>query len=127
MKEILITKENSNQRIDKFIRKFLNEAPLSLIYKTFRKKDIKINGKPVKENYILCEGDVLRVYISDEKINEFNKPKDISKINCSLNIIYEDQNILIVFKPKGILTQGDSTEKRMTLSNQVLSYLYNKE
>ena len=126
MKEILITKENSNQRIDKFIRKFLNEAPLSLIYKTFRKKDIKINGKPVKENYILCEGDVLRVYISDEKINEFNKPKDISKINCSLNIIYEDQNILIVFKPKGILTHGDGTEKRMTLSNQVLSYLYNK-
>lgn len=127
MKEIVISRENSNQRIDKYIRKYLNEAPLSLIYKTFRKKDIKINGKPVKENYILKEGDVLRVFISDEKINEFNKPKDISKINNSINVFYEDENILIVLKPKGILTHGDSSEKRMTLSNQVLSYLYKKD
>ena len=126
MKEILITKENSNQRIDKYIRKFLNDAPLSLIYKTFRKKDIKINGKPVKENYILKDGDLLRIYISDSQIEEFNKPKDIKTIKSSINVIYEDENILIVLKPKGILTHGDEREKRLTLSNQVLSYLYNK-
>lgn len=128
MKEVLITKENSNQRVDKFIRKYLNDAPLSFIYKTFRKKDVKINGKWVKENYILKENDLLRIYISDEQLNEFNKPIDISKINYQneINIVYEDNNILIVNKPKGILIHGDKCEKRKTLANSVLSYLYKK-
>lgn len=128
MKEVLITKENSNQRVDKFIRKYLNDAPLSFIYKTFRKKDVKINGKWVKENYILKENDLLRIYISDEQLNEFNKPIDISKINYQneIDIVYEDNNILIVNKPKGILIHGDKGEKRKTLANSVLSYLYKK-
>lgn len=128
MKEVLITKENSNQRVDKFIRKYLNDAPLSFIYKTFRKKDVKINGKWVKENYILKENDLLRIYISDEQLNEFNKPIDISKINYQneINIVYEDNNILIVNKHKGILIHGDKDEKRKTLTNSVLSYLYKK-
>lgn len=128
MKEVLITKESSNQRVDKFIRKYLNDAPLSFIYKTFRKKDVKINGKWVKENYILKENDLLRIYISDEQLNEFNKPIDISKINYQneIDIVYEDNNILIVNKPKGILIHGDKGEKRKTLANSVLSYLYKK-
>lgn len=128
MKEFLITKENANQRADKFIKKYLNEAPLSFIYKTFRKKDIKVNNKWIKENYILKEGDVLKVYISDEKIAEFNKPIDISEIKTKVNldIVYEDDNILIVNKRKGILIHGDINEKRRTLSNEVLTYLYQK-
>lgn len=128
MKEFLITKENANQRADKFIKKYLNEAPLSFIYKTFRKKDIKVNNKWIKENYILKEGDVLKVYISDEKIAEFNKPIDISEIKTKVNldIVYEDDNILIVKKRKGILIHGDINEKRRTLSNEVLTYLYQK-
>lgn len=128
MKEFLITKENANQRADKFIKKYLNEAPLSFIYKTFRKKDIKVNNKWIKENYILKEGDVLKVYISDEKIAEFNKPIDISEIKTKVNldIVYEDENILIVNKRKGILIHGDINEKRRTLSNEVLTYLYQK-
>lgn len=128
MKEFLITKENANQRADKFIKKYLNEAPLSFIYKTFRKKDIKVNNKWIKENYILKEGDVLKVYISDEKIAEFNKPIDISEIKtkANLDIVYEDENILIVNKRKGILIHGDINEKRRTLSNEVLTYLYQK-
>lgn len=128
MKEFLITKENANQRADKFIKKYLNEAPLSFIYKTFRKKDIKVNNKWIKENYILKEGDILKVYISDEKIAEFNKPIDISEIKTKVNldIVYEDENILIVNKRKGILIHGDINEKRRTLSNEVLTYLYQK-
>ncbi len=128
MKEFLITKENANQRADKFIKKYLNEAPLSFIYKTFRKKDIKVNNKWIKENYILKEGDVLKVYISDKKIAEFNKPIDISEIKTKVNldIVYEDENILIVNKRKGILIHGDMNEKRRTLSNEVLTYLYQK-
>lgn len=128
MKEIIITKENANQRADKFIRKYLNDAPLSFIYKTFRKKDVKVNGKRIKENYILQASDVLRIYVTDEQIEEFNKPVDVSKLKLktNLDIVYEDDNILIVNKPKGILVHGDKSEKRITLSNFVLSYLYSK-
>lgn len=126
MKEIKITGENCNQRIDKFVRKFLNEAPLSFIYRLFRKKDIKINGHWVKENYILQNNDVLRIYVTDEQLSEFNKPRKIEDIKATFQIVYEDKNILIVNKPKGLLIHGDESEKRITLSNMVLSYLYKK-
>ena len=53
MKEIVINSEFSNQRVDKYVRKYLNEAPLSFIYKLFRKKDVKVNNHWVKENYLL--------------------------------------------------------------------------
>ena len=93
MKEILINKENSNQRADKFVRKFLNEAPLSFIYKTFRKKDVKVNGKWIKENYILKENDVLRIYVSDEQINEFKN--DLHKIDME-NVFITHSAFIIV-------------------------------
>ena len=126
MKEILIKKEFSNQRADKFVRKFLNDAPLSFIYKLFRKKDVKVNKHWIKQNYILRENDLLEIYVSDAQLLEFNNPKKIENIQVNLNIIYEDKNILVVNKPTGILIHGDENEKRITLSNKVLSYLYNK-
>ena len=123
MKEIKITEKTYNQRVDKFVRKYLNEAPLSFIYKLFRKKDVKINGHWVKENYILQNGDILRIFVTDEQLSEFNKPKSVEDLKITFKIIYEDENILIVNKPKGLLIHGDETEKRITLSNMVLSYL----
>ena len=124
MKEIKITEKTYNQRVDKFVRKYLNEAPLSFIYKLFRKKDVKINGHWVKENYILQNGDILRIFVTDEQLSEFYKPKSVEDLKITFKIIYEDENILIVNKPKGLLIHGDETEKRITLSNMVLSYLY---
>lgn len=126
MFEIKIDKTSANQRADKFVRKYLNDAPLSFIYKTFRKKDVKINGKRIKENYILQENDVLRVYVADEQLKEFNNPKKIEDLKANLDIVYEDQNVLILNKPKGILVHGDAEEKRITLTNLVQSYLYKK-
>lgn len=126
MKEIIITKENEGQRADKFIRKFLNDAPLSFIYKVFRKKDVKVNGHWITIDYILKNNDVLRIYVTDEQLKEFNNPKPIEKIKFNHEIVYEDENILIVNKPRGLLVHGDSEEKRITLANQVLNYLYSK-
>ncbi len=127
MKEILINSNNCNQRIDKLVRKYLNDAPLSFIYKTFRKKDIKVNGHWVDKDYILKENDIVRIYIKDETLNEFNNPKKVESIKFNdLDIIYEDKNILIVNKPKGLLVHGDSEEKRITLTNKVQSYLSSK-
>jgi len=126
MIEIKISKENSEQRIDKYIRKYLNDAPLSFIYKLFRKKDVKINGHWVKENYILKEDDVLKIFVTDEQIKDFNKPKKIEEYKSNISIIFEDANLIVINKPKGLLVHGDESEKRITLSNMVLSYLYNK-
>lgn len=126
MKEIKVSKEIANQRADKFVKKYLNEAPLSFVYKLFRKKDVKINGHWIKENYILNEGEILNIYITDAQYEEFNKPKSIEDLNNQLDIVYEDSNILIVNKPKGLLVQGDDKEKTYTLTNFVRSYLYKK-
>ena len=106
-----VTSKDANQRVDKYLKKYLNEAPLSFIYKLFRKKDVKINKHWVKENYILQEGDELAIYISDSQLEEFNKPKELKKANLNHQIIYEDENILIVNKPRGLLVHGDQNEK----------------
>lgn len=51
----------SGQRLDKFLRKWLKDVPLSAIYKAIRKGDIKVNGKKRKEKYFLEEGDTVEV------------------------------------------------------------------
>ena len=83
MKKVVISSKEANQWVDKYIKKFLNEAPLSFIYKLFRKKDVKINGHWVKENYILNEGEELTVYVTDEQFKIFNKPKEIEKVTLN--------------------------------------------
>ena len=126
MQKITISSKESNQRVDKFVKKYLNLAPLSFVYKLFRKKDIKINGHWVKENYIIQENDELTIFVTDSQIEEFSKPKEIEKVNFNHEIIYEDENILIVNKPRGLLVHGDEGEKKLTLSNEVINYLYFK-
>lgn len=126
MKEILINKQNENQRVDKFVRKYLNEAPLSFIYHLFRKKDVKVNGHWVKQDYILTSGEILTLYVSDEQLSSFIKTKEIKKSDLKYPIVYEDDNILIINKPRGLLVHGDKSEKRLTLTNEVLNYLYFK-
>lgn len=126
MKELIVTRENEGQRADKFVRKFLNDAPLSFVYKLFRKKDVKVNKHWIKIDYQLKKDDVLQIYVTDSQLEEFNNPRPIVNAKFNHEIIYEDENILIVNKPRGLLVHGDETEKRITLSNQVLNYLYQK-
>src|SRR5690554_7799009 len=64
MIEFLITPQTANQRVDKYVKKLLPDAPLSFIYKLFRKKDVKVNKASVKINYILQDNDVLTIYIN---------------------------------------------------------------
>lgn len=126
MKQIAVTSKDENQRIDKFIKKYLSEAPLSFIYKLFRKKDVKVNGHWVKQDYIISKNEVISIYVSDSQLEEFSKPKELEKAELKYPIIFEDENILIINKPRGLLVHGDSHEKRNTLSNEVLNYLYFK-
>lgn len=126
MLEKTISSLEAHQRVDKYLRKYLSQAPLSFIYKLFRKKDVKINGHWVKESYILNERDELRVYVTDDQLKEFNQPRKVEKVSLNHPIVYEDDNILIINKPRGLLVHGDKDEQRVTLANEVLNYLYYK-
>lgn len=126
MKRLIIDKNHANQRIDKYLKKLLCRAPAQLIYKMLRKKDIKVNGQKVKENYILQENDEISLFLYDDKFNEYTSPQTIYELKVEFDVVYEDDNILVVNKPVGLLVHEDIQENINTLSNQVLTYLYQK-
>lgn len=107
------------------MKKYFNNASLSLIYKLIR-KDIKLNGKRAKENQVLAEGDELTLYISDESASALQREKKRTRVKRQFRIAYEDENLLVVEKPYGLLTHGDSSEKKNHLANQVVDYLIEK-
>lgn len=121
--EIKIGTNEAGQRLDKFLRKLLKDVPLSKIFKAIRKGEVKINGKKSKQNYVLCEDDILTY--RDIKTNL--EKKQIKKIDSSfLKITYEDENMLIVEKWPGVLVHSDKKDGEDTLTDYVLSYLFDK-
>ncbi len=126
MKTLIIDENYENQRIDKYLKKLLCQAPSQLIYKMIRKKDVKVNGVRVKENYILKKGDKVELFLYEDRFQELTKPQSIYDLAITFDVLYEDQNILVVNKPVGLLVHEDINEDMNTLSNQVLTYLYQK-
>lgn len=122
MIKVEITTNDAGQRLDRFLKKYLKRAPLSGIYKIIR-KDLKLNGKRASEDTLLNEGDELTFYMSDERFNELTRSVKKHRARRNFAIAYEDDNILIASKPRGLLTHGDSHEKKNTLMNQVCGYL----
>lgn len=125
MISIEIGKNEQNQRLDKFLRKYLTNAPLSYIYKVIR-KDVKVNGRRAKEDTVLQLGDSVVLYISDEELSKLTKRRKPSGARRQFKVAYEDENIIVVEKPFGLLTHGDRTEKKNHLANQVVDYLIEK-
>lgn len=124
MQKIEITANEAPQRIDRFLDKYLNNAGKSVIYRLLRKNIVRINGKRIKENEILQIGDIVSISLSEAQISELQKelPKfSVERLN--LEIIYEDDEILIVEKPVGILTHPDKNEYKNTLATFVQMYL----
>ena len=126
MKEFVIDKNHENQRIDKYLKKLLSRASTTLIYKMIRKKDIKVNGVKVKENYILKKGDIVSMFLYEDRFKELSEPLTLYDLKIEFDVIYEDEKILIVNKPAGLLVHEDENESINTLANQVLNYLYQK-
>lgn len=118
---------NANQRIDKFLVKYLPLAPKSFIYKMIRKKDVKVNGSKVNENYILQLKDEVSLFLYEDLFMQFAGKKEIYDLPQTFSVLYEDDQILVVNKPAGLLVHEDQNEEVHTLSNEVLSYLKRKE
>ncbi len=123
MREFTVSKGDAGQRLDKYLGKILADAPQSLIYKSLRKKRIKLNGKKGDAAYRLQEGDILSLYINDEFFAEQEKAFWES-LPPNLNVVYEDDNILIANKPSGLLSQS-VTEP--SLEGYFRSYLLSKD
>lgn len=126
MKEIKITQDEANQRLDKFLLKYMNKASKAFVYKMLRKKRIKLNQSRAEGNEILHYGDSLQLYLADETITGFMEEKKIIPAERHFGIVYEDDKVLFVMKPAGLLTHPEKAEQRDTLVDQILYYLYEK-
>lgn len=125
MRKILIKENDANQRVDKFLSKSLPKLPTSLMYKYIRNKKIKVNGKRCEVKQMLQTGDELTCYIAEEFF-EVQKDYTFLKAQPKLDILYEDDNLLIMNKEVGLLVHSDDKVEDDTLVNRMKHYLYNK-
>lgn len=99
MKNLIVNKKYNEKKLNKFLLESIPNISQTQIYKLLRKKDIKINGKRISENVTVHENDEILVYIPDTEL----------KSNFKLDIIFEDNNILIINKPIGIEVTGENS------------------
>lgn len=125
MKEFIINRNDSGQRLDKFVLKAVPRLPQSMMYKAIRNKRIKINGKRAEISSRLCEGDTVQMYLNDEFFDSVTETEFMS-VSSVLNIIYEDENIMLLDKKNGMVVHEDDDNTADTLINRVKRYLYDK-
>ncbi len=121
MQEIIVSANEAGQRFDKLLAKYLNEAPKSFIYKMLRKKNIVLNGKKATGNEKLEVGDSVKLFLADETIEKFSK-LIVVKTKTKLDIVYEDDNVILINKPVGMLSQK-AEAKDESLVEHVISYM----
>ncbi len=149
MQEIQISTANEGQRLNKFLGKYLDNAPQSFIYKMLRKKNIKWNGKKASGNEILSSGDQIQIYMTDETIAKFRKdgtvpviqkketdnseviPHSLTTSNrknplIGIDILYEDEDILILNKPVGMLSQKADADD-YSINERIVDYYQMKK
>ena len=131
MKEYQIEKNQSGQRLDKFLAKVLKAAPKSFIYKMLRKKNITMNGQKATGNEMLQLNDCVKLFLSDDTFDKFSLEQGKDDILLSglpvkkLWIIFEDEDILVFNKPSGMLSQKAQAED-YSANEYIMAYLYHK-
>ena len=127
MRSFIANENDSGLRLDKFIKKVLKYAPDSLIYKHIRKKNIKVNGKKHEISYKLQVGDNVTFYVNDDLFfDAVENENSFLKIKPDLDIVYEDENIMIIDKKQGVIVHTDENENFNTLISHIWAYLYQK-
>lgn len=105
MRIIVVTDREAGQRLDKLLGKYLDLAGKGFIYKMIRKKNITLNGKKCDGSEKLSAGDEIKLFLAEETIEKFSKVPARTRGNVSLDILYEDDHILLINKPAGMLSQ----------------------
>ncbi len=129
MREIHIGEQEAGQRLDKFLGKYMGLAPRGFLYKMLRKKNITLNGKKADGSEKLSAGDQIRLFLSDETVEKFteSQPRAAAagrEAEPPFSVIYEDQDILLLNKPWGMLTQKARPED-VSLNEYMVSWLLN--
>ena len=127
MREIEIGSLEAGQRLDKFLEKYMDLAPKSFFYKMLRKKNITLNSKKAEGSERLNEKDVVKMFLSEETIENFRSKKEQSLVKEEaeieeLDIIFENEHVLLINKPAGMLSQKAQKED-VSLIEHLTSYL----
>lgn len=125
MRIIITGKNDAGQRLDKFLTKLCPAMPQAMLYKSLRKECVKINNKHIKDGaYKLCEGDEIKLFLKEEF---FEKEEcSFKNITPRLDIVYEDENILLVNKEVGMSVHEDEEHSGDYLDEHIKAYLYKK-
>ena len=127
MQIIQIKHTDAGQRLDKFLSKAVKGLPMSLMYKYIRTKQIKVNRARTQQSYMLCEGDEIQLFIRDEFFfSPENDESALFRIVPKLDIVYEDENIILLNKRPGVLVHEDTAAAENTLIMHVKAYLAQK-
>ena len=124
MKEIIITSADAGGRLDKYLNRYFAEASMGFLYKMLRKKNIKLNDAKASGKEILKENDCIKVFFSDDTFMKMKGQSiDISQeVSADIDVIFEDNDILIVNKPAGVLSQKAAASD-ISINEMILSYL----
>lgn len=124
MQKVTIGQNESGQRLDKFLAKYLKQAPKSFLYKMLRKKNITLNEKKAEGSEKLENGDIVTFWLSDETLAKFRggeSSADYTKLSFP-EIVFENRDIIIMNKPAGLLSQK-STPDDVSINEMMIAYL----
>ena len=150
MQKLVVSKNEAGQKLLKLLAKYMNAAPQSFFHKMLRKKNITLNGKKADGSELLCEADEVCLFLSDETIAGFRTKggqngeiagnvKGSTKVEqkefptlegvkqkvkglSGIRVIYEDEDVLVLGKPVGVLSQK-ATPSDVSVNEWVISYL----
>lgn len=127
MKSFIITDKDAGGRVDRFISKTFDKLPKSLMYKEIRKKNIKVNKKRCTPEQVLSSGDLLELYLKDDVLEIRKKHYDFLNASTDLDIIYEDDNIILINKKVGVLCHPNGKDYIDNIVARLKRYLYDKK
>ena len=123
MRILEVNQNDAGQRLDKFLSKSLKSMPVSLMYKLIRTKKIKVNRKRAEPKQMLEMGDTVQCFISEEFFETEKTTDALFAVNPNLDILYEDENIMLINKPVGVLCHEDTEGNSNTLIFHIQAYL----
>ncbi len=124
MRQVPVNANDSGQRLDKFLSKYMPKLPKSMLYKGLRKNCVKINGKHAKDGSVMLNnGDILTLYFNEEF---FSEQTSFKPVEYDIDIVYEDKNIIVLNKKPRISVHAEDKGGTVTLIDMVWSYLYDR-